>query len=181
MPRTERSMSGRHSVQLLLLTPPDRVLLAEAVSLLQVPLGADISITGDTECSVPWDIGREQRRADLVVAECVAPHRAHGIVVGLLGDDLFVPGLNFVFGLADPPRKAAVVSWARLLSPDPSTSALRLAKEVVHEVGHLWGLGHCSESTCVMHFSNSLAETDAKGLGFCHRCGMRVGAAAPNR
>jgi archaemetzincin len=34
--------------------------------------------------------------------------------------------------------------------------------EAVHELGHAFGLTHCEKSRCVMHFSNSLQDTDFK-------------------
>jgi len=46
----------------------------------------------------------------------------------------------------------------------------RALTEAVHEVGHLLGIGHCPQPTCVMHFSNSLYDTDRKGPTFCSRC-----------
>ncbi|MEO0185151.1 MAG: matrixin family metalloprotease [candidate division WOR-3 bacterium] len=45
-----------------------------------------------------------------------------------------------------------------------------MAKEVVHEVGHLMGLDHCSIPTCVMHFSNTIEDTDKKNVCFCDKC-----------
>ena len=42
--------------------------------------------------------------------------------------------------------------------------------EAVHEIGHLLGIGHCPEPTCVMHFSNSLYDTDRKSPMFCGQC-----------
>ncbi len=93
--------------------------------------------------------------------------------------DLTVPGLNFVFGLADPARGAAVISLARLYPEfygqprDPRRFKERAVKEAVHELGHLLGLGHCPDPACVMSFSNSLADTDrrvrdsARPAGIC--------------
>jgi archaemetzincin len=46
----------------------------------------------------------------------------------------------------------------------------RVIKEAVHEIGHAFGLTHCEESRCVMHFSNSLQDTDFKHYMFCKRC-----------
>ncbi len=91
-------------------------------------------------------------------------------VVGVTAADLFEPGLNFVFGLAERPGRAAVVSAHRLLTPAGRRFLARLMKEVNHELGHTFGLGHCSEPTCVMRFSNSVVEVDEKGRFFCPRC-----------
>jgi archaemetzincin len=51
----------------------------------------------------------------------------------------------------------------------------RALKEAVHEVGHTFGLGHCHDSACVMHFSNTLADTDRKGAHPCAVCGGKAG------
>lgn len=45
----------------------------------------------------------------------------------------------------------------------------RTVKEAVHEIGHLKGLSHCPDSGCVMHFSNSLRDSET-GAGFESRC-----------
>jgi archaemetzincin len=39
---------------------------------------------------------------------------------------------------------------------DTSHFGQRLVKEAVHELGHAFGLNHCENIECVMHFSNSL-------------------------
>ena len=46
----------------------------------------------------------------------------------------------------------------------------RTTKEIVHELGHLLKLSHCDKRYCVMHFSNSLKDTDFKGYNFCDKC-----------
>ena len=81
--------------------------------------------------------------------------------------DGYYPGLNFVFGLALPSLNAAVVFTERLRG---ERFEERLAKEITHEAGHLYGLGHCENPRCVMYFSNTLSDTDRKGPYFCERC-----------
>jgi len=80
----------------------------------------------------------------------------------IISDDLYVPGMNFVFGVADP-GKAAVLSTHRL------DSLSLINKEAIHELGHIFGLRHCAND-CVMQFSNSLAEAKAKPATLCERC-----------
>ena len=53
------------------------------------------------------------------------------------------------------------------LKPDKSYFCQRLAKEAVHELGHAFGLKHCENIKCVMHFSNSLSDTDIKRSHLC--------------
>lgn len=90
--------------------------------------------------------------------------------------DLYVPTLNFVFGLADLRRHGAVISLARLnpefygQKSNPRLVNQRALKEAVHELGHLLGLSHCPDPACIMFFSNTLADTDRKGPGFCPSC-----------
>jgi archaemetzincin len=94
--------------------------------------------------------------------------------------DLYVPDLNFVFGEADFQTKVALISTIRLREefygfPDNEQLFIeRVAKEAVHELGHTYGLPHCSNRKCVMHFSNSLGDTDYKSYLFCEDCKKRI-------
>ena len=101
-------------------------------------------------------------------------------VVGIADVDLYVPKLNFVFGEADVQSGTAIVSLYRLrpeyygLAPDQALFLERATKEIVHELGHTFGLGHCPNNKCVMHFSNSLADTDVKEAHFCNKCRPKI-------
>jgi archaemetzincin len=91
-------------------------------------------------------------------------------VLGVADVDLYVDPLNFVFGQADVGGRAAVISTNRLASPDRDLFELRALKEAVHELGHTFGLAHCEDDGCIMHFSNTLEDTDRKGTAFCATC-----------
>ncbi|NOZ25807.1 MAG: archaemetzincin family Zn-dependent metalloprotease [Nitrospirae bacterium] len=108
--------------------------------------------------------------------EAIAERGYNGMVLGMIDFDLYVPGLNFVFGEADPAEGVAVVSIARLREefygrePDQDLLLQRTLKEAIHEMGHLYSLKHCPDPVCVMHFSNSITETDRKSKEFCSVC-----------
>lgn len=103
------------------------------------------------------------------------------MMLGVIDVDLYVPELNFVFGEADISSGVTVISLTRLrqefygLSPDRKLFQERAMKEAIHEIGHTYGLGHCRDPKCIMHFSNSLEDTDIKGPGFCNICKSQLG------
>lgn len=93
--------------------------------------------------------------------------------LGITSEDLFIPGLNFVFGLARD--RCCVLSYARLAPSyygfsDDGLFKERVIKEAFHELGHTFGLKHCQDKRCVMTFSNSIAGVDEKSREFCSEC-----------
>ncbi len=101
-------------------------------------------------------------------------------MLGVVDLDLYVPELNFVFGQASMKGKEAVIALPRLrqsfygLPDDPALFHERAVKEAIHELGHTHGLGHCPNPLCVMHFSNSLQDTDLKSPSFCSDCQVEL-------
>ena len=101
-----------------------------------------------------------------------------GKILGIVDRDLYVPDLNFVFGLAH--AKGALISITRLgqefygLPQNEGLFHQRVLIEAVHELGHTYGLGHCNNLHCVMYFSNSLKDTDRKGPNFCEKCRGKI-------
>ena len=93
--------------------------------------------------------------------------------LGLVDVDIYARGLNFIFGIANPLRRVALISVFRLAGPQLRE---RIAKEVVHETGHLFGLGHCANPLCVMYFSNTVADTDNKSKNLCNLCRRNIEA-----
>jgi archaemetzincin len=126
---------------------------------------------------------RKQYRSDIilnVVHELAETNVSLDRMLGVTDVDLFVPRLNFVFGEAENLGKVAVVSVYRL-RPEfykrPANDDVlveRATKEVVHELGHTFGLRHCANPFCVMYFSRSIFETDRKHTLFCGKCYQKI-------
>jgi len=122
-----------------------------------------------------YDWQRMQYRADNMALwlsklyfKLIEPLRT--LVLGIVNSDGFVPGLNFVFGIALPSKSAGLVFTKRLSSKNLNLYRERLLKESLHELGHLFGLSHCQNPYCVMSFSNSLSDVDRKKAEFCEQC-----------
>jgi len=102
-------------------------------------------------------------------------------VLGIIDEDLYVRGLNFIFGQAEPLGRCALISITRLrqefygLPKDEMISFNRIIKEAIHELGHTYGIKHCSNKDCVMFFSNSIIDTDKKSSFFCNMCREKLG------
>ena len=92
-------------------------------------------------------------------------------VLGIIDKDLYAENFNFIFGLAY--SDCSLISLHRLISEDKELFYTRAVKEAIHELGHLAGLGHCPNISCVMHFSNRLGDTDIKNETFCTKCDKR--------
>jgi archaemetzincin len=97
-------------------------------------------------------------------------------ILAICDFDAYSGSLNFVLGEAYIDGSISAIYLQRLrqkfygLKPDDSLFYKRIVKEAVHELGHAFGLNHCKNIRCVMHFSNSLSDTDIKTSHFCNVC-----------
>lgn len=97
-------------------------------------------------------------------------------LVGVTAVDLYVPILQFVFGLAQIEGPCLIISLHRLYPEfydQPSNRNLLLArveKTVLHELGHTFGITHCRNRRCVMYSSTRIEDTDFKQSDFCPTC-----------
>jgi archaemetzincin len=98
--------------------------------------------------------------------------------------DAYFGNYNFCFGEAIIGGRVAAVYLGRLLpysSKSDNNSDIndyklqtlfrdRLVKEAIHELGHTFGMRHCSLDSCIMYKSKTISDTDNKGREFCKIC-----------
>ncbi len=157
---------------------------------------ADILRTVELQFSVPvllkeehWDLSnyyepsRRQYNANLLLHEIERGHASEqGKTLGLLNVDLFIPILTFIYGQAFLNGRCGLVSGYRLrnerygMEPNEQIFATRLQKEIIHELGHAFGLIHCLNPSCVMRSSTYVEEIDQKNATFCLKCSRQLHA-----
>jgi archaemetzincin len=129
-----------------------------------------------------FDPGRRQYNGDklLQVMNTInIPETAKAI--GLFNVDLFIPILTYIFGQAQLGGRTAIASLYRLsnerygMKPDKMLLIERFKKEVIHELGHTFGLIHCHTPTCVMRSSTYVEDIDQKEARLCVKCRMELG------
>jgi len=100
--------------------------------------------------------------------------------LGLFNIDLFIPILTFIFGQAYLNGRIGIASAYRLSNErygiriDKTILLQRFRKEAIHELGHMFGLIHCSEPLCVMKSSTYVEDIDQKSSSFCQKCRMQL-------
>jgi archaemetzincin len=124
-----------------------------------------------------YDPGRRQYNGDKLLREVnsiLIPDSTK--VIGLFTVDLFIPILTYIFGQAQLGGRTAIASLYRLSNERygmPANEALlleRFRKEVIHELGHTFGLLHCHTPTCVMRSSTYVEDIDQKDASLCLKC-----------
>lgn len=124
-----------------------------------------------------YNPGRRQYDADRLLHQMPLCIRSeYDRLLGLFRVDLYIPILTYIFGQAILGKNVAVASVYRLrnelygLKKDDDLLLSRTIREVIHELGHTFGLIHCQVLTCVMHSSTYVEEIDMKGPALCPHC-----------
>ncbi|MEI7500310.1 MAG: archaemetzincin family Zn-dependent metalloprotease [Bacteroidota bacterium] len=100
--------------------------------------------------------------------------------LGLFNVDLFIPILTFIFGQAFLGGRTGIASLYRFSNErygiigDERFLLDRFKKEVIHELGHTFGLIHCHTPICVMRSSTYVEDIDQKDEHFCLSCRARL-------
>ena len=135
----------------------------------------------DLDLHSAYDASRKQSNSTALLAQILRQEAGSGDKrIAVVDIDLFVPILTFVFGEAQLNGSAAIVSTYRLsnqfygLARDPRLLLQRLEKEIIHELGHTFGLLHCHQFECVMRSSTYVEEIDLKKPFPCAECGELI-------
>ena len=126
-----------------------------------------------------WSPRRAQYSADAILAQVEAGEAKYALAIADL--DLYVPQLNFVFGLADRAAARAIIALPRLrqkfftgLPDDASLFRGRVVKEAVHELGHV-PRGWSTAATGGLQRLRAAVLLVPGGLGWCRTRETRDG------
>ncbi len=124
-----------------------------------------------------YDIRRQQYYSTRILEKIKAVYEFRDDYVLVLTEiDLFVPVLTHIFGEAELRGRYSIVSTCRLheefYTSERNHALLleRTYKEIIHELGHNFGLLHCRDWQCVMHSSSGIEEVDLKNSLYCENC-----------
>lgn len=99
--------------------------------------------------------------------------------LGLTASDLWATGYNFCFGLASLEDRVGIWSFHRKGDPGRGEAAFRdclkgSIKTACHEIGHIFGIEHCTSYDCLMCGSNNLEEGSRRPLALCPECLAKI-------
>ncbi|HET6559491.1 MAG TPA: archaemetzincin family Zn-dependent metalloprotease [Prolixibacteraceae bacterium] len=132
---------------------------------------------GHLDLSEFYDAARRQYDGNRLIKEIESEYAEDtNKTLALFNVDLFIPILTYIFGQAFLGGRSGIASIYRLsnesygLKSDKKVFVDRIRKEVIHELGHTFGLIHCRNITCVMRSSTYVEDIDQKDAGLCHQC-----------
>lgn len=136
---------------------------------------------GHLDFSEFYDPARRQYNGNLLLKRIEGEFADDGTkTLGLFSVDLFIPILTYIFGQAALNGRSGIASLYRLsnerygMNPDDKLLLERFIKEVIHELGHTFGLMHCPHTGCVMHASTYVEDIDQKEQEICPKCREEV-------
>lgn len=124
-----------------------------------------------------YDGRRRQYNADNLLKEVEMNYAADNAkTLAVFNVDLFIPILTYIFGQAFLNGRTGIASIHRLsnerygMPKDNKLLTDRFRKEVIHELGHTFGLIHCINPSCVMRSSTYVEDIDQKSHRLCAAC-----------
>lgn len=143
-------------------------------SLFHLPVMTERSVLDTANA---FDDSRGQYHSTILIGQILTTRQTvHDKWIAIVDVDLYIPVLTFVFGEAQFDGPVAIVSTQRLknkfygMQEDENIFIRRLEKEIVHELGHTFGLYHCHQFECVMRSSTYVEEIDLKLTALCSSC-----------
>jgi len=132
---------------------------------------------GHIDLSDFYDLNRRQYNANNLI-QYVDSHFAtdNAKTIGLFNVDLYIPIFTYIFGQAFLGGRTGIASLSRLnnesygMNPNINILKERFSKEIIHELGHNFGLIHCHVPDCVMRSSTYVEDIDQKGADLCPSC-----------
>ncbi|MFA6350408.1 MAG: radical SAM protein, partial [Candidatus Omnitrophota bacterium] len=96
---------------------------------------------------------------------------------------------DYIFGRTYPSANLTITSIHRFNHSEAAVFVARNVKNIIHEAGHLFGLGtsraqlsngaHCADLSCAMCFSPTVRELDAVQAEFCVSCNSALARLFP--
>lgn len=162
---------NKHNILISPIGALDPAILAKISQAVQKVFGLqteNISLLTDAEFA--FNPSRGQYSSTLILEKLtdLAPDQAFKILA-LCEIDLFIPILTYVYGEAQLSGKSCIVSFFRLKKQAEAFDR-RAIKEAIHELGHTFGLRHCPDHACLMHYGRSIDDVDRKSDQFCRYC-----------
>ncbi len=102
------------------------------------------------------------------------PTDAYAIIALTTTDLYHREDWNFIFGLATFIDRVGVFSLNRYQTTDRRLFLKRACKIINHELGHQFGMAHCTEYHCTMNGANHLEEMDSQPLHLCPSCHQKL-------
>ena len=132
---------------------------------------------GHLDLSEFYDPGRRQYNGIKLLKEVDSVYSSDSEKsLGLFSVDLFIPILTYIFGQAFLNGRSGIASLYRFsnerygMNTDDKFILDRFKKEVIHELGHTFGLIHCHIPSCVMRSSTYVEDIDQKSTNICIKC-----------
>jgi archaemetzincin len=136
---------------------------------------------GTLDLSEFYDPARRQYNGTTLLKKIDAEYASDGSkTLGLFNIDLFIPILTYIFGQAFLNGRMGIASIYRLsnelygIKADQKILVERFRKEAIHELGHMFGLIHCTDPGCVMRSSTYVEDIDQKGHNLCPKCRLQL-------